>query len=162
MKKINNKGFMLVETLICATFIVGTLTVIYVQFQNINQSYEVSFKYNTVNNLYLTDQARTYIEQNGVDNLKNALATNDFIDITSCPVEYLQETNYCQELFTTLNIKQIIFTKHDFKTKLDNLSNADSISPDFKDFIKNIKLIDDGDVIYVEFNDNTYAFLKVI
>lgn len=156
MKKINNKGFMLVETLVCATFIVGILTFIYVQFTNINQSYENSFKYNTVNDLYLTNQARIYIEQNGVENLKNALINKDYIDITACPSEYLQEYDYCKQLMSDLNIKQIIFTKADLKNKL-----SEDISANLFDFIKKVNLIKEGYVLYVEFNDNTYATLKV-
>ena len=53
MKKKNNKGFMLVETLIVATFLVTTLLFIYVQFNNITRTYDTSFRYNTVNGLIL-------------------------------------------------------------------------------------------------------------
>ncbi|MEG2311383.1 MAG: type II secretion system protein, partial [Bacilli bacterium] len=98
MKKNNNRGFMLIETLICSTFIVGILIVLYTQFERINKSYEDSFKYNTVNNLYLVNNFKMYLLQNGGESLLNNLnSTNYFIDITACPSP-LQEVNYCNNL----------------------------------------------------------------
>ena len=40
----NNKGFMLVEALVMSMIVIGTLTFMYIQFQNISRSYEKSFK----------------------------------------------------------------------------------------------------------------------
>ena len=43
---------MLTETLIVATMLITILLVMYVQFKTVIRSYQQSFKYNTVNNLY--------------------------------------------------------------------------------------------------------------
>ena len=64
MKKINNKGFMLVEVLVVSVFISSILIVMFVQFKKINNSYNVSFNYNTVDSLYL------------LNNVKKRLITN--------------------------------------------------------------------------------------
>ena len=46
MKK-NNQGFMLVEFLVVSIFVLGTLIFLTIEFNNINKSYNRSFKYDT-------------------------------------------------------------------------------------------------------------------
>ena len=62
MKKIDNRGFMLTETLIVATFLVTTLLFLYIQFNNVTKTYDTSFKYNTVNGLYAVNNIINYIK----------------------------------------------------------------------------------------------------
>ena len=62
MKK-NTKGFMLVEFLVVSIFVLGTLIFLTVQFNNINKSYNRSFKYDTVSNLYSAKNIRKMIYQ---------------------------------------------------------------------------------------------------
>ena len=58
MKK-NEKGFVLLETLIVTTFVVSTLIFLYTQFSNIKTSYDASFRYNTVEGLYDANHGRS-------------------------------------------------------------------------------------------------------
>ena len=48
MNKINNKGFVLAETLIVTSFVAGVLLYLFIQFSNLNKNYNNSFKYNTI------------------------------------------------------------------------------------------------------------------
>ena len=59
MKKNNNKGFMLLETMIVSAFIITTLTFLYVQFSNLKKSYEESFKYDSIPELYKAKEKNT-------------------------------------------------------------------------------------------------------
>ena len=61
MKKLNKKGFMLTETLIVATMLITILLVMYVQFKTVIRSYQQSFKYNTINNLYSLYNVKKYV-----------------------------------------------------------------------------------------------------
>lgn len=153
MKKLDNQGFMLIETLICATFIVGILIFVYIQFTNINRSYEDSFTYNTINDLYLADQARSYLKQENLLNLDQINDTNKYVEIDFCP----NNDAYCTSLYEKLLIKKIILANHDFYNDVDS-SNLDE---EFKEFIRKVKLVDEGYSMYVQFNDGTYAVLKV-
>ena len=49
MKK--NRGYVLFETLVVSTVILGTLVFLYIQLSSIKSSYNTSFKYNTVSAL---------------------------------------------------------------------------------------------------------------
>ena len=67
MKKLNKKGFMLTETLIVATMLITILLVMYVQFKTVIRSYQQSFKYNTINNLYSLYNVKKYVERDKSD-----------------------------------------------------------------------------------------------
>jgi len=175
MKKKFNAGFLLVETLVVSVFIVGVLLFMFVQFQKIRANYDASFKYNTVNSLYAANNIRNFILNDGFNNLIADLnSNNSYIDITTCPSAYFTETGYCNNLFSSLNIynpqgtnniNKVIFTSEDLrglKTYLNN-TPVNGFSEGMKAFIKGIKTSNDSNKyrLIVEFNDNTYATLKI-
>lgn len=48
----NKKGFMLLETLVVSTFILGILIFLFIQLSTIKRAYDTSFRYNTITGLY--------------------------------------------------------------------------------------------------------------
>ena len=64
MKKIDNKGFMLLETLVVSAFIISTLVYLYIQFSNLKGNYEKSFVYDSIPELYSTKQVNDFINSN--------------------------------------------------------------------------------------------------
>ena len=140
MKKMNNKGFMLTETLIVSTFLVTTLLFIYMQF-------------NTVTNI------ADYIKTEEIDKLKNDLTNSEYIDISKCPNTYFKETEYCQVLFETLKVKTVIFTLENLKELKSKQTDLDQTIVDFIDYLNYDQT--DGYRVIAEFNDNTFASLKV-
>lgn len=161
MKKMNNKGFMLSETLIVATFLVTVLLFLYVQFNKVTKTYDTSFKYNTVNGLYSTNNIINYIKTDGLDNLKIELLNEgiEFVNITSCHTDYFNETDYCSVLMETLNIKTAIFTNENLTTLKSIDTGLEQTMIDFIEYIKFEEI--DGYRVIIEFNDNTFASLKV-
>lgn len=159
MKK--SSGFMLFETLIVSTLVLGTLVFLFVQLTNIKRSYNVSFNYNTVEGLYKADVISKYLENTGYTNIKTQLGSNDYVDITNC----VYSTTLCTSLLKDSNVKQILFTNQDItslKANLDSLSNND-INKDFKKYIKHLKNTKEGYEyrIIIEYNDKTYASVGV-
>ncbi len=174
MKKIFNRGFMLVETLVVSVFVIGVLLFMFTQFQKIRSNYELSFKYNTVNSLYAANNIRRYILSDGFDSIVANLGGNSYIDLTMCPDSYFTETNYCTNLFSGLNIynysgtdniNKVIFTKDDLGDLKAYLNNTpvSGFSEGMKNYILGIKTDSDTNNyrLIVEFTDNTYATLKV-
>lgn len=161
MKKMNNKGFMLVETLIVATFLVTTLLFIYIQFNNITRTYDTSFKYNTVNGLYTTKNIIKYISTDGIDALKTGLSEDgvEYINITNCSTEYFNETDYCNILMNSANIKTVLFTKENLDSLKTTIVSLEQTMIDFINYINYEKTT--GYRIIIEFNDNTFASLKI-
>lgn len=162
MKK-NNRGFVLAETLVVATFVLTTLMVIYVQFINISGSYQNTFQYNTVNGLYATNNIRDYIRANEQATLKSAFtdSTVSYLDLTDCSTTYLTENSYCQALFQVVNVKQVIFARSDLASLKEKLTEDTHFSEKMKQFIKATPSSKVSEyLILVEFTDSTFATLE--
>lgn len=156
MKKSNNKGYMLVETLVATTIIVTALLFLYVQYSNITKNYRESFSYNTTNNLYGAYNLKKYILEDGYNTLVEELENHDYVDITDCSSNYFVDEDYCEVLISSMEIKQVFFTTED-------VSNIDfEVNDAFKSFIKKI-VYDDVEEhrLLIEFNDETFATVLV-
>ena len=177
MKKINNKGFMLIEILIVSIFVSSILIVLFLQFKKINYSYDVSFKYNTVDGLYLLNNVKKRIitnpysddkVSNSYQYYKNNLAVDDFVNIyRKSKDETICEVNtYDCSLFESMNIKQLFIVGKDSK---NNILADPKIDITFRDFINYMNFdvgssvgLDFSDYFIVaEFNDNTYASVNI-
>ena len=159
MKKANDKGFMLTETLIVATMLITVLLVLYIQFKNVNRSYEQTFKYNTVNDLYSLYNAKKYIEKENYVSIASRLNSSDYVEITDCSQSYFSNPSYCIQLMNNLEIKQLLFTKENVK----KLKKSNTLDSDFNDYIKTIKT--DNSSAYrliAKFKNNTYATIKLL
>ena len=165
MKK-NNKGFVLVETLIVSVFVLTTLVFLFVEFRKVKQGFDTSFTYNTVTGMYAASNFASYIKDGSYETIVNALKTDGknthYIDLSECPAQLFTEPIYCGRLKDTLNMSHMYFTDEDLSFLLRNLNSAD-MNPTTKKYIKTIKY--DKDVsryrLIIEFKDNTYASIKV-
>lgn len=178
----NNKGFVLVETLLVSVFVLTTLIFLFVQFRSIRQSYERSFKYDTVTGMYAASNFSTYIKENSYGTLVEALKSECdgqtgcikkyYLDLSTCPAQLLDEPTYCSRLKEVLNIEHVYFTDEDLSFLLSYLDsdaylNATreevDINRETRNYIKTIKY--DKDVnryrLIMEFKDGTYSSIKV-
>lgn len=157
MKK-NNKGFMLVEALVMSMVVIGTLTFMYIQFQNISRSYEKSFNYNTITDLYITNEVKNYlINNNLLDTYKDK--------VTGSSAKYIMINDITDSSFTELvkegKIKTIILTDESLSGLKGKKTNT--LSEKFNDFINYLK-VDKEEGKYrllIEFSDDTFASLKI-
>lgn len=157
----NNKGFALTEILILSAVVIGVLTFMYIQFKNINRSYQYSFKYDTVEGLYLANNIVNYINNDNYDILVEKLNTNQegYLDITSCDLELFQTPLFCEQLIQKSEIKQIIFTNENASKLKANMQKLDN---DFQEYIKKIKTINtENDYrIIIKYNDGTFTTMR--
>ena len=172
MKKSNQKGFMLTETLIVSTFIVSILLFIYVQLRNINANYADSLAYNDVTTIYSAGNIKNFLLEDNYEELKQYFKDNFsldpdaplvYFDLTTCPASVVSETTYCQALLEQLNIKKVIFTDESNEYLLRFLDNDNNLSNNMKQFIKSQKT--DGEIgeyrLYVETSDGKFATIKM-
>lgn len=165
MKKINNKGFMLTETLVVAAFVIATLVFLYTQFRTVNRSYSTSFKYNNAEELYALGNMSDYLKLNGIS-MVGSVATSSsehYLDITSCSDSFLSETSYCNALVNTLGIKQVIVTEENLDALKSAMKSNERLSEDMKDFISVIKYDKTGTNyrIIAEFTNGTFATITI-
>lgn len=180
MKKRNNQGFLLVETLIVSTFIATTMIFIFVQFRRISSEYDRGFTYNTVNSIYATREINKYILNNGYEKIVEYMSerTDEGVSVNpepyvelynetaGCSNVYLEEIDYCNHLMKNLGVKQALVTYSDITEFKDKIDTYDEFDASLKRFIKYIKFDTDDEEVtrrrtIVSFKDGTYASLKL-
>ncbi len=157
MKK-NNKGFMLVEALVMSMVVIGTLTFMYIQFQNISRSYEKSFNYNTITGLYITNEVKNYLINNNLLDTYKGKVTASFTKYTI--IDDITDSSFEMLKFKG-QVKTILLTDE----SLSGLKGkkTSTLSEKFNDFINYLK-VDKEEGKYrllIEFNDDTFASLKL-
>ena len=161
MKK-NKKGFMLIETLIVSSS--GILIYLYMQFSNVNDSYNKSFKYNSVENLYKSADVKENILYNGLDKIYTDVDANVFVDLSTCPTIYYSNTNYCKKLYELLDVKTVIVTKNELKdinSLMKSSTNVNKYSETIREFMEKIADTDSGYQLIVEYNDSTASAVSI-
>jgi len=167
MKKLNNKGFLLVETIVVATFTLTVLIALFLQFKNLLVSYNGSYNYNTVEGIYNLNAVKDYVMQyqNSENPLNKQLKSSNVPFLVlykdgSCNTEL--ETaglNYCDELMKLGNFETVIFSSSDptkLKEYLKSNENA-NISEEMKNLIKRLEKVDNQNRLVAEYKDGTLA-----
>ena len=157
MKKLNNKGFMLAETLIVSTFVAGVLIFLFIQFTNLGKAYDDSYIYNTPEGLYALEDIKEYINTDLDVQLyiEQNIETMKYIDLTDCSL--FINKDYCVNLFELENIDRIFVTTNDFDKQ-----SITGYNEDFKIFIN--KIINEGNEKYrlvASFKSGMFATMRV-
>jgi len=174
MKKLNNKGFLLVETIVVATFTLTVLIALFIQFKNLLVSYSNSYNYNTVEGVYNLNNIKTYITQYQASG--NSLSKQLQTKINSGGAPYLLiysqssgcntnlslgDIDYCNTLTnsTTGNFKQIIFTDSNSKKIKEYINTHDdsNITEEMRNIIKQLDNVENQNRLIAEYQDNTAA-----
>ncbi|MFV0249980.1 MAG: hypothetical protein ACK5HP_02960 [Bacilli bacterium] len=163
MKK-NIKGFMLIETLAVSTFVIGTLVYLFIQFNNVKRSYDISYRYNTIPGIHGAKMISNYLNDVTYENLKTLLSETSlgYIDLTTC-VTILGNSEYCQELVKAIDATTIIFTKETLDNVANSLELSTSYSQELYLFTKRFESYGYNDMyrIVIEYNNNTFASIIV-
>lgn len=153
MKKNNEKGFMLIETLLVSIFVASTLIYLYIQFSNLNKNYNNSFTYNTVEGMYALEDVKEYLNLN-IESVRNEIFDNTYsADICSI----LPDSEYCTNLLEKENITTLIVAYND----LSNSNFDTDFNQGLLDFMEKIQPTGDEEFrIVAEFNNKTFATLR--
>lgn len=159
MKKLNNKGFMLTETLIVSILLIIVLLTIYVQFRSVNRKVENSFSYNTVSSLYNLYNVKLYFEQEKFSVVVAQLDELDYVDLSNCSDVYFDRQVYCNNILNAVGIKKIIATRENLYSLIENAPFDEKLN----NFISSIDYeTEDGYRLIAEYEDGTYASLKFL
>jgi len=156
MKKMNNKGFMLAETLVVTSFVAGVLIFLFIQFTNLSKNYEDNYKYNTVENLYALEDMKDFIVEKelNLNIISEELRDKEYVDVSSCNI--FEDKDYCVKLLELENINQLIIAKNSFDRK--DFSNSDK---EFETFVRKINIGGKEQFrLIASFNNSTYATLR--
>lgn len=144
MKK-NNKGFVLVETLVVTVFVMAIFSVIYINFYPLAGEYERREFYDDVDSKYGAYWMKRFIQGSAYDFYRSGgpadtISSNKYITFKCSDLTVATEAAYCSNLWSRLNIKQAIVTDYDltaFKQKLqDDDSLANSLGSSFTSYLE--------------------------
>ena len=144
MKK-NNKGFVLVETLIVTVFVMAVFSVIYINFYPLAGEYERREFYDDVDSKYSAYWVKRFIQGSTYDfygsgGSADTISSNKY-DVFQCSdLSSSEEASFCNKMFHRMNIKQAIITDYDlteFKQKVqDDDSLASTLGNNFTAYIE--------------------------
>lgn len=146
MKKIDNKGFIMVETIVVAVFVIGICTFLFANFLPLMGDYERISDYDTLSSKYKVHEIRKMIlrdlnnnkeleniftsipDDNNYVRFKNYTTTVDEVDVSKQQLcDKLDSVNYCNKLLGEgyLDVKEIYITSfklNKIKSSIKNLS----------------------------------------
>lgn len=117
MKKLNSKGFALVETLIVATFVMGIFTLIFTNYFPMMGEYEKRERYDDIDSVYHTYLIKKMLENSDTSEQTSELKSlSNGYHVVNCDI--YSNTNYldyCQNLFDNTGVFSIIVSKYNLK-----------------------------------------------
>ncbi len=121
MKKINNKGFALVETLIVTAFVVGIFSVMYANFYPMMGEYEKRENYDDISSIYNANLFKELIEKSKNDNDSNIKKKIDRVTTGEKIINHIPSYNYSEKTEETyINSVYENIDEYDFNDELKN------------------------------------------
>ena len=161
--KNNNKGFMLLETLIVSCIVLGVLIYMYSQFRNININYQRIFKYNTVSSLYKTNEIKKFIESDAYLEMVGRLedSSNLYYDITACDVLLYNSSDLCSKLYDSLGLEKLVIMNENLS--LIRSADITTLPNGLQQFIYYLSDNYTGNYrrIVASYEDGTYASVRI-
>lgn len=110
MKK-NNKGFVLVETLVVTVFVAAIFSVIYLNFYPLAGEYERRTFYDDIDSKYGAYWVKFFIQRDSYPNISYSfLGTNCYTDFSCNNLTNSNDREVCNEMMDRLNIERAIIT----------------------------------------------------
>lgn len=186
MKKIDNKGFVIVETIIVAVFIIGICTFLFANFIPLIGEYERVEKYDTLEKKYKTNEIRKMILME-LDNSNEEIFTSTSSSVykiystvktkegekevtTNEICGYLKSVNYCNTLLGEdfMNVKSVVVTPFklsDFKSLAKSSNKFTKAEKQYIDYLPSYKKYssryDSYYRILVFYNDGEFSNIEV-
>lgn len=139
MKKINNSGFVLVETLVVAVFVMAIFAILYNNFYPLMAEYEKREVYDDIDSKYGTYWIKRLIQENSynaTNMINNVNSTKKYYKFTCNDITSEGKKKTCQSLIDRLSITNVYVTKYnlvEFKNYVQN--NSTSFSSGVVDYI---------------------------
>lgn len=159
----NNKGFMLIETIIVSTVVITAMIGLYTSFNKLYNAYQTKISYYNLDATYATkeiiDSIMTTNTHNDTANINNIinqyLTTDNFVHLISNKTchQNINVTN-CQNLQELYNIENVIFVKYT-KNALKELNAKNNYNQTFKDYVNYL-------ITYYDINTNQKEYSYII
>ena len=123
MKKLNNKGFVMSETLVVAVFIMGIFAIMYNNYYPLIGEYERREVFDDVDGKYAAFWIKRFVQHDSFvlsSDMVNSINTNGYVMVSceniSTTLDSYRKT-MCQKLITELEVEKTGNTPHIYLTK---------------------------------------------
>jgi len=178
INKVDNRGFVIVETIIVAVFVIGICTFLFLNLLPLIGDYERISKYDSVDSKYKIHEIRKMIIRDVLngdvseDVIKNKLAGKSYYRFENNDdfCKEIESKKYCSLLLSDrfLDVKQIMFTPFKLVATKNDVKADVEVSRELKEYIdyiesfkKESSAYDNYYRIIVVFNDGNIANLEV-
>lgn len=136
-KKINNKGFMLAETLVVSIFVMTIFSLIYANVLPLIAEYDKAKNYNNVDDTYRAHWARKLV-LDGLDfSFFSQTWDKGYMDVTDCSLYTRNEMeNWCNNYKSANDVDMIYLTTYPLIGLKSSVKSSNDYSRDFKEYIK--------------------------
>lgn len=143
MKKLNNKGFVLAETLVVATFVMGIFAIFYNNFYPLMSEYEKRETYDDIDSKYSVFWIKRLIQLNSYNatNMINNINSNGFYRFTCNDIMDADRKKICDALLEKLEVSKaggvynIYITKYNLTTFKNKVRNNNAFSSSLQDYV---------------------------
>lgn len=143
MKKLNNKGFVLAETLVVATFVMGIFAIFYNNFYPLMSEYEKRETYDDIDSKYSVFWIKRLIQLNSYNatNMINNVNSNGFYRFTCNDIMDADRKKICDALLEKLEVSKvggvynIYITKYNLTTFKNKVRNNNAFSSSLQDYV---------------------------
>ena len=149
MKKFDNKGFALVETLVVSVFVVSLFLIIFNNFYPLMSEYEKREAYDDIDGVYAAYWVKRLVEDSDIDididifiTKKGSMSMGDLCDKFNG-----EKQQQCENIFNKYNINFFYVTDYNIK---DFKSTVDKSDPDFEAYLNSLP-------DYSNSKNNTYS-----
>lgn len=138
----NIKGYLLIETLLISVMVAGMLVYLYAQFSTINNAYNDLYKYNTVNELYITGVIKDLVRHEATAN--SSLRNGSVITVCKNNAQQFtftdSHTNYSiKEICAKTDVKNVFLVRADQHEKLATVVSGSEYSDLIRNFVKSFE-----------------------
>lgn len=136
LKKLNNQGYMLIETLLVSVFILSIFTLLYTNIFPLVGDYDRYKDYNSVESTYISHWVRKFAHTGIPDNIYQMAASSGYVDITDCNLFSQNNMNsWCSGIKVSANISKIFLTSYQTTEFKNYVRNNNFFSRSFKEYI---------------------------
>lgn len=130
MKNLNNRGFGLVETLIVSVFVMGIISLVFVNFYPLIGEYEKREVYDDVDGKYAAYWMKTLFE----DNLPDDFAITNNYYVMDCD-HLFGNKNTCKHLKENFNIINMYITNFNITNFKTTVKSNNAFSSNLKEYV---------------------------
>ena len=138
MKRLNNKGFVLAETLVVATFVMGIFAIFYNNFYPLMSEYEKRETYDDIDSKYSVFWIKRLMQLNSYNatNMINNVNSNGFYRFTCNDIVDADRKKTCDDLLEKLEVSKTGGVYNIYITTFKNkIRNNNAFSSSLQDYV---------------------------